>query len=188
MPQYPEWVRRSRETTDYEADKLLEYWVRVCDDELAPIPFAPCFLSHATDWTAGEADAGGWLLVGGVPGLEQCRLAWTFPGRGHEPCYPLWTQGFLRPARSTRPDSERLDNVGFCAPTLVEQVSRYQCCFGRPSTGRIEDVRPELHSWHDGGLAPARLPQAPPPAAFAEPVPGSATVDSGDEDEDWGDE
>jgi len=45
---------------------------------------------------------------------------------------------------------QRLDNLGFCGPSLSERVTAYETFLGFGATGLLASIKNDLLAWHDG--------------------------------------
>ncbi len=148
-PQYPEWVRRARETHDFELVRKEILDVRLHDESSEPWPYAYALVKMTSREIYLQADVDGWISIpypAACP--ELIEIAWGAPG-------PVDTHPFQRdvyvscPPDASPPSSAmRLHNVGYDrSMPLAIAAKCFQADYG------VDDT-PEPR-----GLVNGRLPQ-----------------------------
>jgi outer membrane protein OmpA-like peptidoglycan-associated protein len=181
--EYPEWRRRLAETHDFIArGGGVEVAIRVCDDNLEPMPGAVCTIEGFEIIADDQAFV---VLPLGIAG-ETAVLQWhaPLPPAGEQPPDDGFEADdepdiFERQVFVRFPDGEegarrKLHNLGYDHDQpLKTTVAQYQQDFELETTGELADIQESLDTWHDGGNQPG---PAPPSLEAASPETLDAQV------------
>lgn len=170
--EYPEWVRRAQHTHELTVEQAFTIALRLCDPSLEVIPFARVCLDDPI--THMEADENGILEVSFRRGQRTRRVAW---GPKLEPELRYSTDCYVEFEDDDEGLQRKLHNLGYTHDRPVEAFQRE---FSRPVTGNPNDVRGDVHAWHDHGPVPAQSTPSPafgpPGASPSQTGPGRATL------------
>ena len=144
--EYPEWVRRARHTREWSIARTHAIALRVKDAELEPIADARVILDDPP--TELVADSDGIVTIPFREGQLFRQVAW---GRPTEPEPEFTTTFFLEFDDDDEGLTRKLHNLGY---PKDDPVRAFQREFNRPVTGNLDDIRDEVHLWHDHGPAP----------------------------------
>ena len=144
--EYPEWVRRARHTREWSIARTHAIALRVKDAQLEPIAGARVLLDDPP--TELTADGDGIVTIPFREGQTFRQVSW---GRPTEPEPEFTTTFFLEFDDDDEGLERKLHNLGY---PKDDPVRAFQREFNRPVTGSLDDIRDEVHLWHDHGPAP----------------------------------
>jgi hypothetical protein len=144
------WYLRKRLGIDVLDDLLL---VRLCGATQQPLPGGRCL--HDTDILTADSD--GYVEIPRKR-RQQILLRWN---PADVPAGSNWMyecELFSTPSQNENGSKQRLHNLGYSISNpLEDNVRAYQVDFDHEPTGNLDDIRIELHAWHDGGPSPASI-------------------------------
>jgi outer membrane protein OmpA-like peptidoglycan-associated protein len=153
---YPEWVRRSKRTDDFEQDGV-SIALRIVDGLGEPLVGAPYELKAGSVQRAAKTDANGLLHEEQIPRATSCILRWALPPRPGDPSPAPPTYDFEREILLDFEGRERdeaaryrLHNLGYDSPDLNESVHDFQQDFGLARADWFDEKTwNELRRLHD---------------------------------------
>jgi len=166
---YPEWVRRARHTREWSIARTHAIALRVQDTDLASIPGARVVLDDPP--TELIADADGIVTIPFREGQLFRKVSW---GRPTEPQPEYSATFFLEFDDDDDGAKRKLHNLGY---PKDDPVSAFQREFSRPVTGNLDDIRDEVHLWHDHGPAPVASSEVAFGQSGPKPDPGVSPKD-----------
>jgi outer membrane protein OmpA-like peptidoglycan-associated protein len=163
--EYPEWVRRAQHTYELDVARAYSILLRVCNPRLEVLPGATVRLHDPQVEMA--ADEHGIVEVGFRRGQRARRVDWFAEDA---PDVRYTTACFVEYEADDDGVRRKLHNLGY---PREQPVEAFQHEFGRPITGNLDDVRDDVHRWHDHGPPPSSG-AAPPDAGGGGPGGGGS--------------
>jgi peptidoglycan hydrolase-like protein with peptidoglycan-binding domain len=136
--------------------------IRLFDPFARPIPGAPYRISVGQVCNEGRGDSNGWAIAKDVVVPSKAIVEWGSPPMGEEeskepPKLVYKTELFLDIGEENEEEGarRRLNNLGYTlGATLAEKIKSFQRAYGRPQTGKLQDIKEDLWKYHDTATPP----------------------------------
>ena len=147
---YPEWVRRARRTEELSVESYHVLALRLCSADYKTLPLAYVLLEEPL--TELRANEDGIVDIPFKKGELSRVVRWTpedAPDEIHQSVV------YFELADDDEGARRKLHNLGYPhSLSLDDAVCRFQEEFDRPVTGNLDEIRDDVHGWHDHGPPP----------------------------------